>query len=123
MEKKYLDYSGLKKFKDYLDGDIKKAIKKVVGRDKLTYATDADVDKAVAGEEVGDELVGIKTFAYYHKHVVESIPTPGSDLNTAVLSAVADALVLGDSDEKSEVYENVEAIVDEKMKWKSEFPE
>ena len=44
-------------------------------------------------------------------------------LNEAVESIVVDALNNNESEAKSQIYSGVEAIIDEKMKWSTDYPE
>lgn len=111
---KYLDYSGLKRFKDHLDEETRKKIADALGTDEpLKYSTNDDIDTVLDGKESNaeDKILTLHSFEYYHNlHKAE------------MMKNVADSLVLGENGEKSEIYENVEKIIDDKLDWKKDFP-
>ena len=105
---KYLDINGVKTLKYYFE--------KLVDN---KGAADSDIDNGVMNDgDGGNGFVTVKNLAYYHKMLLQS-----QKLNETVESIVVDALTSNESEAKSQIYSGVEAIIDEKMKWSTEYPE
>ena len=105
---KFLDINGVKTLKYYFE--------KLVDN---KGAADSDIDNGVMNEgDGGNGFVTVKNLAYYHKMLLQS-----QKLNEAVESIVVDALNNNESEAKSQIYSGVEAIIDEKMKWSTDYPE
>ena len=105
---KYLDINGVKTLKYYFE--------KLV---ESTGSSDSDIDNGVINDgDGGNGFVTVKNLAYYHKMLLQS-----QKLNEAVESIVVDALSNNESGAKSQIYSGVEAIIDEKMKWSTDYPE
>ena len=105
---KFLDINGVKTLKYYFE--------KLV---ESKGAADSDIDDYVMKDvDGGNGFVTVKNLAYYHKMLLQS-----QKLNETVESIVVDALSNNESEAKSQIYSGVEAIIDEKMKWSTEYPE
>ena len=105
---KYLDINGVKTLKYYFE--------KLV---ESKGSSDSDIDNGVINDgDGGNGFVTVKNLAYYHKMLLQS-----QKLNEAVESIVVDALSNNESGAKSQIYSGVEAIIDEKMKWSTDYPE
>ena len=105
---KYLDINGVKTLKYYFE--------KLV---ESKGAADSDIDNGVInGGNGGNGFVTVRNLAYYHKMLLQS-----QKLNETVESIVVDALSNNESEAKSQIYSGVEAIIDEKMKWSTDYPE
>ena len=103
---KYLDINGVKTLKDYFE--------KLV---KSKGAADSDIENdVIKGGNGGNGFVTVKNLAYYHKKLLQS-------QKETVESIVVDALSNNESEAKSQIYSGVEAIIDEKMKWSTNYPE
>ena len=105
---KFLDINGVKTLKYYFE--------KLV---ESKGSSDSDIDNYVMKDgDGGNGFVTVKNLAYYHKQLLQS-----QKLNEAVESIVVDALSNNESEAKSQIYSGVEAIIDEKMKWSTDYPE
>ena len=105
---KFLDINGVKTLKYYFE--------KLV---ESKGSSDSDIDNGVINVgDGGNGFVTVKNLAYYHKMLLQS-----QKLNEAVESIVVDALSNNESGAKSQIYSGVEAIIDEKMKWSTDYPE
>ena len=105
---KYLDINGVKTLKYYFE--------KLV---ESKGSSESDIDNGVINDgDGGNGFVTVKNLAYYHKMLLQS-----QKLNEAVESIVVDALSNNESGAKSQIYSGVEAIIDEKMKWSTDYPE
>lgn len=105
---KFLDINGVKTLKYYFE--------KLV---ESKGSSDSDIDNGVINDgDGGNGFVTVKNLAYYHKMLLQS-----QKLNEAVESIVVDALNNNESETKSQIYSGVEAIIDEKMKWSTDYPE
>ena len=105
---KFLDINGVKTLKYYFE--------KLV---ESKGSSDSDIDNYVMKDgDGGNGFVTVKNLAYYHKMLLQS-----QKLNETVESIVVDALSNNESEAKSQIYSGVEAIIDEKMKWSTEYPE
>ena len=105
---KFLDINGVKTLKYYFE--------KLVDN---KGADDSDIDNGVMNDgDGGNGFVTVKNLAYYHKMLLQS-----QKLNETVESIVVDALNNNESEAKSQIYSGVEAIIDEKMKWSTDYPE
>ena len=105
---KFLDINGVKTLKYYFE--------KLV---ESKGSSDSDIDNGVINDgDGGNGFVTVKNLAYYHKMLLQS-----QKLNEAVESIVVDALNNNKSEAKSQIYSGVEAIIDEKMKWSTDYPE
>ena len=104
----FLDINGVKTLKYYFE--------KLV---ESKGSSDSDIDNGVINDgDGGNGFVTVKNLAYYHKMLLQS-----QKLNEAVESIVVDALNNNESEAKSQIYSGVEAIIDEKMKWSTDYPE
>ena len=104
----FLDINGVKTLKYYFE--------KLV---ESKGSSNSDIDNGVINDgDGGNGFVTVKNLAYYHKMLLQS-----QKLNEAVASIVVDALSNNESEAKSQIYSGVEAIIDEKMKWSTEYPE
>ena len=104
----FLDINGVKTLKYYFE--------KLV---ESKGSSDSDIDNGVINDgNGGNGFVTVKNLAYYHKMLLQS-----QKLNEAVESIVVDALSNNESEAKSQIYSGVEAIIDEKMKWSTDYPE
>ena len=104
----FLDINGVKTLKYYFE--------KLV---ESKGSSDSDIDNGVINDgDGGNGFVTVKNLAYYHKMLLQS-----QKLNEAVESIVVDALSNNESEAKSQIYSGVEAIIDEKMKWSTDYPE
>ena len=104
----FLDINGVKTLKYYFE--------KLV---ESKGAADSDIDDYVMKDvDGGNGFVTVKNLAYYHKMLLQS-----QKLNETVESIVVDALSNNESEAKSQIYSGVEAIIDEKMKWSTDYPE
>ena len=105
---KFLDINGVKTLKYYFE--------KLV---ESKGSSDSDIDNCVINDgDGGNGFVTVKNLAYYHKMLLQS-----QKLNEAVESIVVDALSNNESGAKSQIYSGVESIIDEKMKWSTDYPE
>ena len=105
---KFLDINGVKTLKYYFE--------KLV---ESKGSSDSDIDNGVINDgDGGNGFVTVKNLAYYHKMLLQS-----QKLNEDVESIVVDALSNNESGAKSQIYSGVEAIIDEKMKWSTDYPE
>ena len=105
---KFLDINRVKTLKYYFE--------KLV---ESKGSSDSDIDNGVMNEgDGGNGFVTVKNLAYYHKMLLQS-----QKLNETVESIVVDALSNNESEAKSQIYSGVEAIIDEKMKWSTDYPE
>ena len=105
---KFLDINGVKTLKYYFE--------KLV---ESKGSSDSDIDNYVMKDgDGGNGFVTVKNLAYYHKKLLQS-----QKLNETVESIVVDALSNNESEAKSQIYSGVEAIIDEKMKWSTDYPE
>ena len=105
---KFLDINGVKTLKYYFE--------KLV---ESKGSSDSDIDNGVINDgDGGNGFVTVKNLAYYHKMLLQS-----QKLNEAVESIVVDALSNNESGAKSQIYSGVESIIDEKMKWSTDYPE
>ena len=105
---RFLDINGVKTLKYYFE--------KLV---ESKGSSDSDIDNGVINDgDGGNGFVTVKNLAYYHKMLRQS-----QKVNEAVGSIVVDALSNNESEAKSQIYSGVEAIIDEKMKWNTEYPE
>lgn len=105
---KYLDINGVKTLKYYFE--------KLV---ESKGSSNSDIDNGVINDgDGGNGFVTVKNLAYYHKMLLQS-----QKLNETVESIVVDALSNNESEAKSQIYSGVEAIIDEKMKWSTDYPE
>ena len=104
----FLDINGVKTLKYYFE--------KLV---ESKGSSDSDIDNGVINDgDGGNGFVTVKNLAYYHKMLLQS-----QKLNEGVESIVVDALSNNESEAKSQIYSGVEAIIDEKMKWSTDYPE
>ena len=104
----FLDINGVKTLKYYFE--------KLV---ESKGSSNSDIDNGVINDgDGGNGFVTVKNLAYYHKMLLQS-----QKLNETVESIVADALSNNESETKSQIYSGVEAIIDEKMKWNTNYPE
>ena len=104
---KFLDINGLNTLKYYFEKLVENK-----------GATDSDIDNGVINDgDGGNSFVTVKNLAYYHKKLLQS-----QKLNETVENIVIDALS-NNGEAKSQIYSGVEAIIDEKMKWNTEYPE
>ena len=104
----FLDINGVKTLKYYFE--------KLV---ESKGSSDSDIDNGVINDgDGGNGFVTVKNLAYYHKMLLQS-----QKLNETVESIVVDALSNNESEAKSQIYSGVEAIIDEKMKWNTNYPE
>ena len=104
----FLDINGVKTLKYYFE--------KLV---ESKGSSDSDIDNGVINDgDGGNGFVTVKNLAYYHKMLLQS-----QKLNETVESIVVDALNNNESEAKSQIYSGVEAIIDEKMKWSTDYPE
>ena len=105
---KFLDINGVKTLKYYFE--------KLV---ESKGSSDSDIDNYVMKDgDGGNGFVTVKNLAYYHKKLLQS-----QKLNETVENIVMDALTNNEGEVKSQIYSGVEAIIDEKMKWSTEYPE
>ena len=105
---KFLDINGVKTLKYYFE--------KLV---ESKGAADSDIDNYVMKDgDGGNGFVTVKNLAYYHKKLLQS-----QKLNETVENIVMNALTNNEGEAKSQIYSGVEAIIDEKMKWSTEYPE
>ena len=105
---RFLDINGVKTLKYYFE--------KLV---ESKGSSDSDIDNGVINDgDGGNGFVTVKNLAYYHKMLLQS-----QKLNETVESIVVDALSNNESEAKSQIYSGVEAIIDEKMKWSTDYPE
>ena len=105
---KFLDINGVKTLKYYFEKLVENK-----------GATDSDIDNGVINDgDGGNGFVTVKNLAYYHKMLLQS-----QKLNETVENIVVDALTSNESEAKSQIYSGVEAIIDEKMKWSTDYPE
>ena len=103
---KFLDINGVKTLKYYFE--------KLVDN---KGAADSDIENdVIKGGNGGNGFVTVKNLAYYHKKLLQS-------QKETVESIVVDALSNNESEAKSQIYSGVEAIIDEKMKWSTDYPE
>ena len=103
---KFLDINGVKTLKYYFE--------KLV---ESKGSSDSDIDNGVINDgDGGNGFVTVKNLAYYHKQLLKS-------QKETVESIVVDALNNNESEAKSQIYSGVEAIIDEKMKWSTDYPE
>ena len=104
---KFLDINGVKTLKYYFEKLVENK-----------GAADSDIDNGVMNDgDGGNGFVTVKNLAYYHKQLLRS-----QKLNETVESIVVDALNNDKGEAKSQIYSSVEAIVDEKMTWNTEYP-
>ena len=104
----FLDINGVKTLKYYFERLVENK-----------GAADSDIDNGVINDgDGGNGFVTVKNLAYYHKKLLQS-----QKLNETVENIVVDALTSNESEAKSQIYSSVEAIVDEKMKWNTNYPE
>lgn len=104
----FLDINGVKTLKYYFE--------KLV---ESKGSSDSDIDNGVINDgDGGNGFVTVKNLAYYHKKLLQS-----QKLNETVENIVVDALTSNESEAKSQIYSGVEAIIDEKMKWNTNYPE
>ena len=104
----FLDINGVKTLKYYFE--------KLV---ESKGSSNSDIDNGVINDgDGGNGFVTVKNLAYYHKKLLQS-----QKLNETVENIVVDALTSNESEAKSQIYSGVEAIIDEKMKWSTEYPE
>ena len=102
----FLDINGVKTLKYYFE--------KLV---ESKGSSDSDIDNGVINDgDGGNGFVTVKNLAYYHKKLLQS-----QKLNETVENIVIDALS-NNGEAKSQIYSGVEAIIDEKMKWSTEYP-
>ena len=104
----FLDINGVKTLKYYFE--------KLV---ESKGSSNSDIDNGVINDgDGGNGFVTVKNLAYYHKKLLQS-----QKLNETVENIVVDALTSNESEAKSQIYSGVEAIIDEKMKWSTDYPE
>ena len=104
----FLDINGVKTLKYYFE--------KLV---ESKGSSNSDIDNGVINDgDGGNGFVTVKNLAYYHKKLLQS-----QKLNETVENIVVDALTSNESEAKSQIYSGVEAIIDEKMKWNTNYPE
>lgn len=115
MENKYLNFSGLQKFKIKFEESMKDYVRDTVGlkdgQTRLTFADNDDVLNIKSGVDLSnnDDIITVKTLAEYHKSLTDSV----------IVDTVSTAL----DDKESDLYSKVDGMIDEKMKWNGEFPE
>lgn len=103
---KFLDINGVKTLKYYFEKLVENK-----------GAADSDIDNGVINDgDGGNGFVTVKNLAYYHKMLLQS-------QKETVESIVVDALNNDKGEAKSQIYSGVEAIIDEKMKWNTNYPE